>query len=241
MWYQGKLQSAIAVECLNELYVISRSSFRSSPQVAICKTMAEAKLNKWLQPLTASINHPASGIGAEEEEIKSRETNSNFLAQMFYQQNQKEAGQCCLLFLVCAACDTELQENSSPSKMYLVNPLCIFISRRKRGLLCMQVLNGISLLQVSVSPLLSGRAAGAQQHTALKSCHGFQLTSASRFPDRYFTMVVCSASPHPQHSTINHCPLKHTYMEETWLLGMVKWVTLSGGLWLWIQFFMFNL
>lgn len=146
---------------------LSCFSFRSSPQVPICKTHDWSKTKQAITALTASINHLPSGIRAEEEEIKGRKTNSNFLAQMFYQQNQKDDSQYCLLFLVCAACDMALQENSSPSKMYLVNPLCIFISRRKRGLLCMQVLNGIRLLQVSVSSLLGGRGSWATRHGEL--------------------------------------------------------------------------
>lgn len=161
---------------------LSRSSFRSSPQVPVCKTHDWSQTKQAITDLTASINHLPSGIRAEEEEIKRRKTNSNVLAQMFYQQNQTDGSQYCLLFLVCAASDMALQENSSPSKMYLVNPLCISISHRKQGLLCMQVLNGIRLLQVSVSSLLlSGRAGGAEQH-GTESCHGFQLSTAFPHP-----------------------------------------------------------
>lgn len=109
-----------------------------------------------------------------------------------------------------------LQENSSPSKMYLVNPPCVFISRRKRGLLCMQVLNGIRLLQVSVSPLFSSQAGPGELSNTAHGCHGFQHSTASRIPDRYFTTVVLPATQNSQ------SPLskKYTQPQEGKTLGL---------------------
>lgn len=88
----------------------------------------------------------------------------------------KTNSQSCLSALVCTPCDMEtLQENSSPSKMYLVNPLCVFISCWNGSFLCMQVLNGIRPAQVFVS---SPAGLGEWGSEAL-SCHGFQLSAAS--------------------------------------------------------------
>lgn len=183
---------------------LSGSSFRSSPQVPVCKTHDWSQTKQAITALTASINHLPSGIRAEEEEIKRRKTNSYFLAQMFYQQNQKHGSQYCLLFLVCAACDMALQENSSPSKCILSIPCVFSYHVESEGFFVCRCWMGLGFYRY-LSPLFSSRAGpGELSNTARRVAMVSSSVLPSRIPDRYFTTLVCSASPHPQHKTINH-------------------------------------